>query len=214
MSNIILQHWRHNENVLVDDKLKRSVPSPQFKVPQTYAAGLWLQILNPQPLIPQSPEGGEKHRSADFQRLPFRHGCISADEVKSDGNAVGRWGVKSVRVDGGLCKDLGRRNEENVVDVICTLPLSRKDAPSNPNLDLMVRDDSGRERGSFTALWALEMCWQDGMENKEAKGGESRSPSPINRYISNVVKFVTFQQSFLHFNVENAFTQHFGYIEM
>ena len=134
MSNIILQHWRHNENVLVDDKLKRSVPSPQFKVPQTYAAGLWLQILNPQPLIPQSPEGGEKHRSADFQRLPFRHGCISADEVKSDGNAVGRWGVKSVRVDGGLCKDLGRRNEENVVDVICTLPLSRRDAPSNPQL--------------------------------------------------------------------------------
>ena len=38
--------------------------------------------------------------------------------------------------------------------------------------------------------------------------------SPINRYISNVVKFVTFQQSFLHFNVENVFTQHFAYIEM
>ena len=34
------------------------------------------------------------------------------------------------------------KDEENVVDVICTLPLSRKDAPSNPNLDLMVRDAS------------------------------------------------------------------------
>ena len=66
-----------------------------------------------------------------------------------------------MRVDGGLCKDLGRRNEENVVDVICTLPLSRKDAPSNPNLDLMVRDASlWQGAGQFhgAALWALEMC--------------------------------------------------------
>ena len=52
------------------------------------------------------------------------------------------------------------------------------------------------------------------IKGKGSYHSASSELSPINRYISNVVKFVTFQQSFLHFNVENAFTQHFGYIEM